>query len=237
MNSEIEKLIEQGEIAREQDDFQTALVSFDNAMIESLKINDYALAVNALGHHLLVYDRLYKQTQNPSFLEMMFMDTQTGLRLAEKNNLHGQPLALMTMRSAEYYLDTKDFVQAEQLFQKAFDELTQDQNVTNEERAEYLGHLAEAVIYQGDVNRSKSIFMKAHHLLEQHSNKLRDFHKLVIQSGLLMREVYGLYLNHKVIEAKELIKQIEPLAVKLKNEHNMDARYNQWVELNAKLNS
>lgn len=236
MTDNIQQLIENGELAREADDFKKALLCFDSAMIESIKIDNYALAINALGHHLLVFDRLYKQTYKIAFLELMFMDTQTGLRLAEKNNIHGQPLALMKMRSAEYYLDTKDFGQAEKLYQDAYNELITDPNVTNEEKAEYLGHLAEAIIYGGDTNRSEQIFQQAHELLQQHSEKLREFHKLIIESGLLMRESYGLHLNHQSDKAKALLLKIEPLVVALKDTHKMNARYKQWVELAAKIN-
>ncbi len=237
MNDELQKLIEKGEMARERDDLETALVSFDKAIIEALKSSNYETAVNVLGHRLLLFDKLYKQTNNPAFLEMMYMDAQTGLRLAEKNNLHGQPLALMQMRTAEYYLDTKDFVQAESGYQKAYDELNRDLHVTKEEKAEYLGHLAEAVICSGDIQRAEKLFMEACELLEEHSNKLRDFHKLIIQTGLLLRESNGLYLNHEIDKAKAKLLEAEPLVLELKNIHNMDARYNQWCELNSKINS
>lgn len=237
MENKLEKLIEQGELARERDDVESALVCFDKAIIEALKASDYAEAINALGHHLLVYDRLYKQTHNSAFLEMMYMDAQTGLRLAEKNNIHGQPLALMQMRTAEYFLDNKDFTQAEEKYQTAFDELSSDPVVTNEEKAEYLGHLAEAVIYGGDIDRSEPLFREAHELLSQSSEQLRDFHRLIIESGLLMREAHGLYLNDQQDKAKALLMQIEPLAIKLKDVHNMDSRYKQFVELHDKITS
>lgn len=231
MVNKCKKLIEQGELARERDDFETALVCFDKAIIASIKDSDYAAAINALGHHLLIYDHLYEQTSNPAFLEMMYMDAQTGLRLTEKNNIHGQPLALMQMRTAEYFLDIKEYAQAEEKYQEAFDELSADPNATNEEKAEYLGHLAEAIIYGGDVDRAEPLFRKAHELLEQSSDKLRDFHKLIIESGLLMREAHGLYLNDQAGKAKSLLVKVEPLVTELKGVHNMDARYKQFIEL------
>ncbi len=231
MENKFKKLIEQGEIVRERNDFETALVCFDKAIIEALKTSDYAAAINGLGHHLLVYNRMYKQTNNPAFLEMMYMDAQTGLRLAEKNNIHGQPLALVQMRTAEYSLDVKDYTQAEEKYQEAFDELSSDPVATNEEKAEYLGHLAEAIIYGGDVDRAEPLFRKAHELLEQSSDKLRDFHKLIIESGLLMREAHGLYLNDQAGKAKSLLVKVEPLVTELKGVHNMDARYKQFIEL------
>jgi tetratricopeptide (TPR) repeat protein len=237
MENTLKKLIEKGEIAREQNDFQTALAAFETVLIESIKVSNYSTAINVLGHRLLVFDKLYKQTGNVAFLELMFMDTQIGIRLAEKNHIHGQPLAVMQMREAEYYLDTKDFSLAEKNYQKAFDELSSDPAVTNEEKAEYLGHLAESVIYQGETDRAELLFKKSHELLQKHSEQLRGFHKLIIQSGLLMRQCYGLFLNHQVDKAQALLLEMEPLVLELKNAHNMDSRYKQWLELKSKISA
>jgi hypothetical protein len=236
MAKDLEKLIEIGELSREQDDFETALVHFDRAIIEAIKQSNFPSAINALGHHLLVFDRMYKQTKNIAFLEMMYMDSQAGLRLAEKNNVHGQPLALMQMRTAEYYLQNKDFSQAESKYQLAYDELVSDSTATNEEKAEYLGHLAESIIYGGDVERAEPLFQQAHQLLAQSSDNIREFHRLIIESGLLMREAYGLYINQQVDKAKSILMKIEPLVNKLKDTHKMDARFKEWVELRAKIN-
>lgn len=232
---EIHKLREAGEIASEQGDQQTALQNFDQAFIEALTIPDYNLAINILGHHLHIYKVYFSQTQNPVFMELMFMDTEIGKRIAQKNNITGQPLSVMQLRAGDYYFYLQEFSKAEAAYQEAIIELDKD-NPSNETQAEYLGHLAAAIINQGQTERAATIFAEAHRLLDNASEQLRDFHSLIIRSGLLLREANGWLLNNEFEQARKCLQTAEPLVKDLQQKHHMAMRYEQWQKLINKLN-
>jgi tetratricopeptide (TPR) repeat protein len=222
-------LKEKGEIASERGNQDEALSFLDQAFVMALKHNNYAEAINVLGHHLHVHKALYKETQNDDFMELFRYDCQIGLTLAERNNIQGQPVSVMYLRLGDYFLFKKDYGAAVENYSQALAKLNQVSQEAEETVAEYLGHLASAQVKNGQTEEGLGNYQQALKMIES-NQKLRPFHRDIIHCGLLLRYSQSLYELGRTDDAKEVLPQAEVIAGRLAQEHGMSARKKQVEE-------
>ena len=187
MDSEFKNLREKGEIAAERGDLDGALAELEKAIIMAIGQKDYKGAINILGHHLHIYKKHFQETGNEAFMELFYMDTQTGLRLAEKYNVEGQPKSVMQLRAGNYFDFTGDAKQAAGQYAMACEELNKASQEAPETNAEYKGHYALALVKSGDTKQGFKLFGESLNLIES-NNTIRPFHHEIIQSGILLRQ-------------------------------------------------
>ncbi|HYE22208.1 MAG TPA: hypothetical protein VD998_01315 [Verrucomicrobiae bacterium] len=220
--------LEEGEKAREQEDYALALKSFDQAIIEGVELDDPILILNALAQKLLVYKHMFQKTTNPVYNLLMLGDAQTGLKIAEEKKVTGQPKAVMLLRSGDYFFWKKDYATAQTLYEEAV--LNVDQEKKGE-YAEYLSHLGICQALNGNKTGLENLNKAL--TLASEDNTLRPFHKLVIVSGIHMRLAMA---NKKFGDTDKAIKEYETattMAEELASVHKMPMRLKQ-LEIVAK---
>jgi tetratricopeptide (TPR) repeat protein len=120
-------------------------------------------------------------------MELLFMDTEVGMRLAEKNSITGQAKSVMLLRAGDYFLFKQAYDQASEKYRLAVDELHRSPDPQPESSAEYLGHYAVALVKSGQHEEGFSTFDTAIDLIKNNKD-IREFHHLIIHSGILLRE-------------------------------------------------
>jgi tetratricopeptide (TPR) repeat protein len=226
MNKTIEELREKGEIASEQGDQEQALFAFDQAFLLALKEKDYAAAINLLGHHLHIYKVYYQESQDDTFMELLLMDTEIGKRIAKQHDVSGQPLSVMYLRAGDYYLFKKDFSAATNEYKSALEELAKAENIAPETTAEYMGHYGVALVKSGSADDGFTLFDDALNVLEK-NNTIREFHHMIIHSGLLLRQAECYRSTNEIEKAKASLEKAAQIAKELAEKHKMRMRLDQ----------
>lgn len=226
MDKNYTQLNEKIELAREHQDYPTALSAAGMVLIEAIEEEDYTQAINAIGHKLLIYKDLWFKTQKPEFNQLMLSEVTYGLELCERQKINGQPKAIMLHRASDYYFQKEDYAMAARLSEKACEELPQK---NTGEYAELLNHRTAAQVLSG-TESAFSNFDIAYQIAETDSN-LRDFHKKAILSGILLRKAFVQIKLGKKPEAEAIITQATPICESLATEYNMEVRKNQLETL------
>ena len=235
MKTKLKILKQQGEIASERGQQDKALSCLDRALVMALKGKDYAGAINVLGHHLHIYKVLFQETGDKNFMEMFYSDVLAGLRLAEKNNIRGQAKSVMLLRAGDllYVYERLSQKQPNSMHWR-LRELNKTSKQPAGTHAEYIGHWAVALAQIGKLKFALTTFDQAFELLKRDS-ELRPFHRLIIESGILLRraEAYGAFKRKNDAE-KDLL-QAKEVSSRLKRKFGMGARLKQTVELAKQL--
>ena len=231
--NDYEKLIERGEIAAERGEHAEALASLEQALIAAIDSKNYGDAINVLGHHLHIYKALYQKSGNAAYMELFYMDTQTGLRLAETYGQEGQPKSVMQLRAGDYFLFKQQYELAADWYKQACEELNRTGQQAPETNGEYLGHYAAALVKAGKKDEGIAALHEALGTMEQHT--LRQFHHDIIHSGILLRLADAYHFMGEADQAQAMLDQAKPLVDQLEQEHQMPDRKKQWEQLEAKL--
>jgi tetratricopeptide (TPR) repeat protein len=230
MDIKFDKIISEGEEAREREDYPRAFERFDQAIVLAATKSDLTTLINALAHKLLIYKNLYQKTGNNWFNELMAGDAKTGLKIVEKSGLLGQPKAVILLRLGDYHINKKNY----ELAATAYKEGLENSDVNKPgEYAEYLSHLAWAQGLMGDKDAIAHL-KKSLEIAESDTN-LRPFHRLVILSGINMRlaEVYKVQDNPE--ESLAALDIAEKMAKELQSEFHMPMRLKQAGLLRSQL--
>ncbi len=233
-NETIKQLKERGEIASEQGNQEEALRCFDHAFLIALESKDYGEAINLLGHHLHIYKVYFQKTGDDNFMELLFMDTEIGMRLAEKNNVSGQPVSVMLLRSGDYFLNKKEYAQAVNKYERAIKELERATDTPAETTAEYTGHYAAALVKAGKVDEGFTMFEKALSMITN-NHSIREFHHHIIHSGILLREADSYVFLEEFDKAKPILEKATKLATELAEKFNMRMRLTQAEQLKNRI--
>jgi hypothetical protein len=217
-----------GEVASEQGSQIQALTYWNEAFLLALTNKDYGEAINTLGHHLHIYKVYFQQTKDPTFMELLYSDVITGLRIAECNNVTGQPKSVMHLRGGTYWMYKEDFTQALEQFALALEELSKS-NPKPSIQAEYLGHYGQALAKSGHTEGFAKL-KEALQIIRTHRD-LRPFHQLIVESGILLRLADAYISRHDLDNARSYLKEAKPLVDELAQEHGMEMRQNQFHNL------
>src|SRR3989338_7349700 len=108
----LKKLIREGELAREKDQNEKALLLLDRAIFSAISNKNYNSVLSALSHRLLVWKHAYLMTKDEVFLELMLADAKAGLRIAKSRKVDSGFIAIMQERIGHYYEYKKNFKRA-----------------------------------------------------------------------------------------------------------------------------
>ncbi len=216
---------EELEKSREAGDVDIALLKSQQALLEAGQLHDPVLAINALGHQLLIFKDQFTKTDDEFYLHLMHAICNAGVSLCDDLSVSGQPKAVMFLRSGDYYFHLKKYDQAVTHYRKAVAELGEIYNEKPGEYSEYLSHLGKAKVHAGDISGEEDLRKAVE--LSQGKTELRDFHKRIVHSENLARLALSLMSLGKKEESLGLIKQIAPIAKDLKDNYNMPIRWQQ----------
>lgn len=211
------------EKARESGDIDQALLLSQKALLDAALKNDGILAVNAYGHQLLIFKDLFTKTGQEFYLHLMHGATAAGLQLAADLKLSGQAVAVMHLRAGDCLFHLKKYTEAVIEIRK----VGGIQKEKSGEYAEYLSHLGKAQVFAGQVQDGILNLEKAVEITSGET-ELRGWHQKIVHSGNMARLVLALLQIGEKDKAVEIAKLIYPIALDLKDNHNMPIR---WDEL------
>ena len=221
-NDVYDQLIEQGEIAREKENYSEALTALDKALIIAARDEQWTQLVNALAHKLLTYKHLFQKTGKDSFLELMLGEAQTGLKISEDKKILGQPKAVMLLRIGDYHFLKEEFAKAMSFYEEALENIEKEKKG---EHAEYLSHLG---LCQAELGKQEGLDNINQALqLALADDQTRPFHKLVILSGIHMRQAVAYNKFKQFEQAKASFEIAKTMAEELALEHKMSMRLKQ----------
>ncbi len=232
MQNNFESLITKGEKYREQEKFAEALSFFDQAIIVAGNSEDYSRVVNTIGHKLLIYKILYENTGKSLYMELFFGETLSGMNLVESQDLTGQPKALMMLRQGDYFTYKNNHAKAVKYFGNAIEILPDDDRAPH---AEYIAYYGLSLILNGDKVKGFEKLAEALKFANENT-ELRDFHKMIILSGMHLRYAQAYNSINEPVKAKESLEKGEKIAKQLHREYRIDTRLHQ-IEKFKKLNN
>lgn len=219
------------EKARESGDIDQALLLSQKALLDAALKNDGILAVNAYGHQLLIFKDQFTKTGDEFYLHLMHSVAASGLQLAEDLGVTGQSVAVMHLRAGDYFFHYKKYPEALGEMEKAIQNLGDIEKEKPGEYAEYLSHLGKAQAFAGKIEEGVSNLEKAVEMTSGET-ELRGWHQKVVHSGNLARLALVFLQIGEKDKAVEIAKLIYPIALDLKDNHNMPIR---WEELQKAL--
>lgn len=224
------KYFEPLELAREAGKIDEALLQSQRALLEAAKIKDPVLAMNAYAHQLLIFKDQFTHSGEDFYLHLMHGIAIAGLSLAEDLHVTGQPLAVIYLRLGDYYFQYKEYSKAVDSMEKALQMIERTRIDKPGEYSEYLSHLGKARVFKGDIGVGLRNLKEAVNLTEG-SSELREFHHKVIYSGNILRLLFAYYQSGDKEKAIELLRNVYPLAIELKEKYNMPIRLEQVEKL------
>jgi tetratricopeptide (TPR) repeat protein len=177
------KLIEQGEIAREHEDYSEALRCFDLAIVEAGSVKDWLSVTQALGHKLIIYKHLFQKTRERPFLELMLKDAEAYLNIANKKKLPSEIKKIPLLRIADYDFLTGAYTKAVTVYQSALAHIPKRKV---NEIAEYQSHYALALIKANRPELGLDLLRDSLSKIEK-AKGMRPSHRLVVKSGIFGR--------------------------------------------------
>ena len=180
--SVIEKLIEKGELAREQGKFAVAQAYFDQVIFLAGQKRQWKYAIDAMGHQLIILKHLYNQNRDKNFLELMLSVIVVGLKISRREKLPLSVQAPLILRWGDYYLLQKKYKESLRYYAKAMRVVgIKEKGVY----AEYMGFYGHALVMSGKKIGFKYL-EKAVRMIKG-DKTLRPFHRLSVLCGLHLR--------------------------------------------------
>lgn len=230
-NKELDQLIEQGEMVREKKNWDKALEIFDRAIIEAARLKKPETIINILAHKLIIYKHLYNESGNQIFLELLYNESKAGIHLADVFIIQGQARAVSLLRVADYYYLKGDYKTANKYYYESLE------NLNPEDKAmygEYLGHLGLSEVLSGEKKKGFATLDRAYEQVFENKS-LRPFHKLVILSGIRLRQAKAFGEMGDKVKAKIYLDDSEQLAKQLVQEYKLPLRLEEVERLRKEL--
>lgn len=174
---ELSSKIEEAELMREHRLVDEAIQLLSEIIYTALSINETSIIARAVAHRILCFEHLYKNTGAEEFLQKMLDDILFGI---ERLSVSPAEKAVFHLRYGVYYMLQGKNTEAESESQIAYD------TAPEEDKAEYLGHLAALKALNGKVQEAIGNLLSALQLV-QSRGPARAFHKMIIISGLYAR--------------------------------------------------
>lgn len=244
--AELIEQINQAEKLRELGATKAALEILDHVVWKIKHVLDYSDNMNilaqALAHRIICHKHIWQNTGDEFSLREMLVDV-----------INGELLPVSTEDKAVFYLRHGDCLSSMNMHNSALEQYRLAYESVKKggvEEVEYLGHLAEALVGANRVNASEALnyLDQAMDLMKKiesgpNEQKPRDWHSLIIWSGLYGRKAFvlrkSLHINFfsRSLQAFAWLWQAFVLAVRLKNKHGMPQRYNQFFQRLARKKS
>lgn len=216
---DFKKIIEKGEIAREEENYSLALKCFDEAALQAGKENKWQYVIEIIGHRTIIFIHHYWKTHDPSFLELMLGEIKAGLEIAKKKKISAEIYAPLLLRWGDYYRRQGKAKEAVPYYAKALRAIG---NKNKARHAEFLGFYGEALALSGNRDGLRKL-QQALSVIEK-DKSLRPFHKLTVRCGINLRFV-DCYLKHKEIGlANKHLDEAEKDALVLAEKYKQNVR-------------
>ena len=224
MSIDFAKLLETGEIAREQEQYTKALNIFNELIVTAGLAKKHIYVFDALIHRSHLYKHLYQKTNDAVFLLLMSNDAQTSYQIAKTKLKNKLDVAFMDLGNFHYLKE--DFEQSSKYYNLAIKHLN---NKPKAPYAEFLSHLGISQVLAG--RKQGLVLLKKAGALIAQDQSLRPFHKLVVESGNDMRVLLATHKlrtehNTKLLKTK-IASQVNLLAKK----YGMPMRQIQYRQL------
>lgn len=213
------------ELDREAGRIDEALLKSQQALLEAGKLQDPVLAINAYAHQLLIFKDQFTHTGEAFYLHLMHSLAVAGFALARELGVDGQPVAVMHLRNGDYFFHYKKYPEAVAELQQAVELMEAVKADKPGEYAEYLSHLGKAKVYAGMHDGIDAL--RAAVELTAGKTELREFHHTIVHSGNMLRLLAAYHQLGDKDQAIDLLRQVYPLALELKEKHNMPLRFEQ----------
>lgn len=222
----LKKLIDQAEIAREKKQTDKALTLLDKAIWQAGADKQYNLILDALGHKMIIWLHQYQSSGDDCYLELMAAEARAGYMIGTAKKVDKGFLAIMLHRLGNYHYYLEEFKEAS-AFAKAA--LT---NLNKKEAGRYGEYLAHYGVYSALEGDKKGIahITEALHMVRQ-SRDLRTFHKMVVESGILIRLAIAAYAFGDEKFYVSALNEAQGLAKILNQEYKMPGRLDQIKKL------
>lgn len=221
--SKFRNLIRKGEIAREKQDYKTALTCFDEVMLISGKENRWADFAEALGQKIIIDKNFWQMTKDKGFLELMRAEVELGLKISRIKKLPSRYLAVFQLRMGDILRDEKKFKNSVLWFRKALKSLTGTPK--NAGYSEYLRHLGAGLVLTGEKNQGKKILFRSLKLLREDKNICR-FHRLNLELAIVAWLALAIKKEDPQ-KSRELFNRAFSMAKELKDKYKMPMRLRQ----------
>jgi hypothetical protein len=220
--SNLNQLINQAEIAREKNKPLSALTLLDEAIWKAGAAKKYNLLLDALGHKIVIWLNRWQATQDESYLELMAASARAGFEIGLQKKVDKGWLSIMLLRLGHYHLYKKEYLEAAEFFKAA---LAGVGKKDLGKYAEYLGFYGTALSLARD-KKGIGILTEALHMARA-AKDLRLFHKMIVESGILIRLGLCAYAFNDKKFFKACFDEAEDLAKILKRDHGMPQRLDQ----------
>lgn len=221
------QLIRDAELMREQGEPEIAAGMLQTAFFLALKMDDDDLAADSGGHLLVCYKLAEEMTRNTQYAVF-------GVHFAESCmaflDVPDPVYAVFSLRKGDFYTLLDDYSEAEPCYQEAI-KLAGRRNKAR--YAEYLGHLGLCqAINKKEIGLAN--LMEAEELIRK-DKSLREFHRLTVLCGILMRKASAAAALGKKNMVKPALLEAAALAKTLKEQHHMPVRFAQVREATKRL--
>ncbi len=220
------QLIQKAEIAREHNQQTKALELLDLTLIEVGLKKRYDLMLETLAQRLIIWLHYFQSTGDASFLELLVADARAGYAIGTTKKVKKGLVAIMLHRIGHYHFYKKEFKESAIFYKASLEDLLPKDKG---QIAEYTGHYALSLILSGD--KKGLTKLKQALVLASDDKKLRPFHKLIIESGLLIRlAIASWHLKDRKMY-QEYLDEAQVLALVLKDKYKMPQRLQQITYL------
>ncbi len=223
----IAKFVSAGEDLREKGDFAEAERQFAAALYLADTFGLPVMSVNIRMHRLLIWKSLEKTSIRSPLRELTrkeYGEIRAAYRTVTKNELNGQPKALVFMRWGGYHADRGDWDKAEEKYSLALREL----GTRAPEYCEYLRNHGLSLVMCGETSAGLIELSRAEGLLLT-GNKYRGWRKQVVLCGILTAQ----YRAYKKVRDKKKAAETFGKAMKLANRLQMGGRPQPKVNLQS----
>lgn len=215
-------LIHDAEIKREQGEPAIAAGMLETAIFLAIGNRDVLLAVEAIGHLVACYLRSYKQTGDKNFFDLGFQTIEMGIGLSLRNKTPGTYLGMLYLRRGDFHLESGEIDSAAADHRKAL-ELVGKRNAAR--YAEYLGHYGHSLgLMGGGAGREGlRVLTDAENIIRK-DKKLREFHRLTVLCGILIRKAQTAYPNNRQDLIGASLREAAAIAAELRDRHGFPNR-------------
>lgn len=226
----VKRMIKQAELIRERGNNWAAIDLLLEAEVlifepvnsgSGLSSGASLVLAEVFGQEIVCFKHLYQNTRREEYLESMEEKIQQGLNL----NIPDENKAVFHLRRGDTLTTKGDYEGAERSYQKALDLV---ELLENHATAEYMGHLGESMSNNGKANYAVELISRALNLMTR--QKIVEWHKLIIVSGLYGRLAKAAFKNGEYRLAVRSLWVSYRMARKLKKEHGMPQRLNQFYQ-------
>lgn len=226
---QVDNLVRQGVIDREQSKMRTADMYFSSAFAIALEYGWPDKAVNIAAHQALIFKIRYTtEGNNPGLLLGMYAHLYKGMTVQSESKLQGQPAAVIYLRIADYHLLKGNIQRAEEHYNHALTQIGE----STPEYAEYLSHYGLCQVLNGRPAEGIQNLEEAELRMDVET-RLEPEHRKTVLCGICLRLAKAYRTIGDLPAAEVKLKQARILAEDLKANHDSPHRLAQVEQFEA----